>query len=291
VFERFTDRARKCMGLARENAQRLNHHYIGPEHFLLGCIEEGSGIAANVLKNQDVTYAACFKAVTEVVGESSTTVTMGHLPFTPRGKLVLEGASAAAQHMKLNYIGTEHLLLGVIGGPENRAVHALTKLNVDLGVIVAEIEEMMGVTLSDKKIKCGTCDDHACACPPQEKASVNFDDYQKFTRSMAVYPGAGTGNYDAMCYVALKGAGECGEFAEKLGKHMRKQGSINAISRDEMPPEFRLELAKELGDRLWYVAGAASELGYTLSEVAQINIDKLTSRKKRGVIVGEGDNR
>jgi len=142
--------------------------------------------------------------------------------------------------------------------------------------------------VSEKKIKCAT-HDHDCVCPTE--SSTTFDGYQTFTRSTAVYPGAGTGNYDAMCYVALKGAGECGEFAEKLGKYMRKKGSINAISRDQMDEAFRLELAKELGDRLWYIAGAASELGYSLSEIAAINIEKLTSRKERGVLVGEGDNR
>ena len=120
---------------------------------------------------------------------------------------------------------------------------------------------------------------------------MKFDDYQEFTRSTAIYPGAGTGSFEAIVYCALKGAGEAGEFCEKLGKLMRNQGSIDALSRENMSEEFRLAVAHELGDRLWYIAGAAFELGFKLSEIAELNRDKLSDRKTRGVIDGEGDNR
>ena len=118
-----------------------------------------------------------------------------------------------------------------------------------------------------------------------------FDRYQEFTDSVAIYPGAGNGSVDAMTYVALKMNGEAGEFAEKLGKRIRKGKSITAINRSEMADEFKLELVKELGDVLWYVSQAASELGYSLSDVARINVEKLSSRKERGVLDGKGDNR
>lgn len=121
--------------------------------------------------------------------------------------------------------------------------------------------------------------------------SLSFEDYQKFTATTAMYPGAGTGNYEAMTYVSLKGGGETGEWLEKLGKAMRGGGSIDAISRKNMPQDLRTGLAKELGDRLWYIAQSASELGYTLEEIARMNMDKLSSRKARGVIHGDGDDR
>ena len=124
-----------------------------------------------------------------------------------------------------------------------------------------------------------------------ESACNVFNDYQEFTLETAIYPGAGTGSYEAIVYTALKGGGECGEFLEKLGKHMRKQGSITALNRAALGDDLRLALAKELGDRLWYIAAGARELGYTMSEIASINIDKLLSRRERGVIVGEGDDR
>lgn len=118
-----------------------------------------------------------------------------------------------------------------------------------------------------------------------------FDEYQEFTGSTAMYPGCGTGNFEAITYCALKGGGENGEWQEKLGKAMRGAGTITALSRENMTEEFRVALAKELGDRLWYVSQAAAEIGYSLSDIAKLNVEKLSSRKERGVIHGDGDNR
>lgn len=273
MFDRFTDRSRKVMGIARQEAQRFNHQYMGSEHLLLALAAEGSGIAANVLRNLGVDSSKIMIAVEKLIQPGPTMVTMGQLPFTPRCKRVLELASESASNLRHNYIGTEHLLLGLLREREGTGAKALEDLGLKLEDVRREILEVLGG------------DD------PVSTAPKTFDQYQEFTGSTAVYPGAGTGNYDAVVYCALKGAGECGEFAEKLGKRMRKQGSINAISRSAMDDEFRLDLAKELGDRLWYISQAATELGYTLAEIAQINVTKLTSRKDRGVIVGEGDNR
>jgi ATP-dependent Clp protease ATP-binding subunit ClpA/NTP pyrophosphatase (non-canonical NTP hydrolase) len=313
VFDRFTDRSRKIMGLARQHAQKRNHHYIGTEHILLGIAEESSGVAANVLRNLGASK------------DGPTMISMGQLPFTPRCKKMLELSGDAATKLRHNYIGTEHLLLGLVRENEGAGAVALQKLNISTDAVVAEVYELVGATPPAKKkrhgtIKCGTCAGHrfyqhdlrqgsshddTCVCDYEvgspddpdyadmvyHEAGAFFDRYQEFTGSTAIYPGAGTGGFDAMTYVALKGAGECGEFAEKLGKRMRKKGDIKAISRVSMDDEFKLELAKELGDRLWYISQAATELGFKLSDIVRINVDKLTSRKQRGVLDGKGDNR
>ena len=103
MFDRFTDRARKVMGLARQEAQRLNHEYIGTEHILLGLVQEGSGVAANVLKNLDIDLSKVRKEVEKMVKTGPSMVTMGQLPFTPRAKKVLEFAMSEARRMGLEY--------------------------------------------------------------------------------------------------------------------------------------------------------------------------------------------
>jgi NTP pyrophosphatase (non-canonical NTP hydrolase) len=104
-------------------------------------------------------------------------------------------------------------------------------------------------------------------------------DYQKFTESIAIYPGHSTGNEQALSYVALGLAGESGEVADKIKKYLR-DGALD-----------HLAVAKELGDVFWYATQLAYELGFTVEQILQINIDKLTSRKERGVLQGSGDNR
>jgi len=262
------------MGLARQEAQRYHHQYIGTEHFLLGLIQADGGTAHEVLRNLDVCVGRIQTEVEKLTSEGPTMVTMGQLPFTPRAKRALELSSDAACELEHNYIGTEHLLLGLIREGEGAGAQALLNLGLTPQALHTEVMETLGVVTTYRK-----------------EASTQFDGYQKFSQEMAVYPGAGTGSFEAITYCALKGGGECGEFLEKLGKHMRKQGSITALNRAALGEDLRLALAKELGDRLWYIAAAAGELGYTLSEIADINIEKLLSRRERGVIVGEGDDR
>jgi NTP pyrophosphatase (non-canonical NTP hydrolase) len=112
---------------------------------------------------------------------------------------------------------------------------------------------------------------------------LSFTDYQLQTAETAIYPGAGTGNISALVYVAL-GLGESGEVQGKVKKILRDNAGV-------ITDEARTEIAKELGDILWYVARAADEIGYSLEVVAQGNLDKLNSRKERGVLTGSGDNR
>ncbi len=144
MFDRFTDRARKVMGLAKAEAQRLNHEYIGTEHILLGLVQEGSGVAANVLKNMSIDLKRIRTEIEKIVKGSPTMVTQGNLPFTPRAKKVLELAVEEASNLGHNYIGTEHLLLGLIKENEGIAARVLLNLGVKLEEVRDEILEFLG---------------------------------------------------------------------------------------------------------------------------------------------------
>lgn len=147
MFDRFTDRARKVMGLARQEAQRLNHEYIGTEHILLGLVQEGSGVAANVLKNLDIDLRKIRQEVEKIVKTGPSMVTMGQLPFTPRAKKVLELALEEASHLGHNYIGTEHILLGLIKEQDGKAAKVLQNLGVKLDTVREEVLDFLGAEL------------------------------------------------------------------------------------------------------------------------------------------------
>ena len=149
MFDRFTDRARKVMGLARQEAQRFNHQYIGTEHILLGLIQEGSGVAANVLRNLDVDPEKIRVEVEKIVQDGPTMATLGQLPFTPRAKKVLELASEEATNLRHNYIGTEHLLLGLIRENEGVAAQVLMNLGLKLEEVREEVLELLGADMSN----------------------------------------------------------------------------------------------------------------------------------------------
>ncbi|HEX5135755.1 MAG TPA: Clp protease N-terminal domain-containing protein [Planctomycetota bacterium] len=144
MFDRFTDRARKVMGLSRQEAQRFNHDYIGTEHILLGLIQEGSGVAADVLKNLDVDPKRIRQEIEKLVSHGTTMVTMGQLPFTPRAKKVLELVLEEAQRLGHNYIGTEHLLLGLVREEKGIAGQALRSLNLLVEDVREEVRELLG---------------------------------------------------------------------------------------------------------------------------------------------------
>ncbi len=147
MFDRFTDRARKVMSIARQEAQRLNHEYIGTEHILLGLIQEGSGVAASVLKNLDVDLEKIRREVEKIVKHGPSMVTMGQLPFTPRAKKVLELSVEEAQNLGHNYIGTEHLLLGLIHENDGVAAQVLQNLNLRLDDVREEVLELLGADM------------------------------------------------------------------------------------------------------------------------------------------------
>jgi ATP-dependent Clp protease ATP-binding subunit ClpC len=144
MFDRFTDRARKVMGLARQEAQRFNHDYIGTEHILLGLVQEGSGVAASVLKNLDIDLKKIRQEVEKLVSTGTTMVTMGQLPFTPRAKKVLELSLEEASNLGHTYIGTEHLLLGLIRESEGIAAQVLRNLKVKVEDVREEVLELLG---------------------------------------------------------------------------------------------------------------------------------------------------
>ncbi|MEM1027471.1 MAG: ATP-dependent Clp protease ATP-binding subunit [Planctomycetota bacterium] len=144
MFERFTDRARKVMALANQEAQRFNHEYIGTEHILLGLVKEGSGVGANVLKNLDVDLRKVRLEVEKLVKSGPDMVTMGKLPQTPRAKKVIEYAIEEARHLNHNYVGTEHLLLGLLREHEGVAAQVLMNLGLKLEEVREEVLNLLG---------------------------------------------------------------------------------------------------------------------------------------------------
>ena len=144
MYERFTDRARKVVILAREEATRLNHDYIGPEHLLLGLLRTGEGVAAEALTALGLELAAIRREIEKEVQQGPSQLTVGEVPFTPRSKKVIELAMDEARAMGHNYIGTEHLLLGLIREEEGVAARVLQNLGVDLKKVRQITMELLG---------------------------------------------------------------------------------------------------------------------------------------------------
>ncbi len=144
MYERFTDRARKVMQLANQEAQRFNHEYIGTEHVLLGLIKEGSGVAANVLKNMDADLRKIRLEVEKIVQSGPPTAVPGKLPQTPRVKKVVEYAMEEARNLNHNYVGTEHILLGLLREQEGVAAQVLMNLGLKLEDVREEVLSLLG---------------------------------------------------------------------------------------------------------------------------------------------------
>ena len=144
MYERFTDRARKVMQLANQEAQRFNHEYIGTEHILLGLVKEGSGVAANVLKNLDVDLRKIRLEVEKLVQSGPEMVTIGKLPQTPRAKKVIEYSMEEARNLNHNYVGTEHILLGLLREQEGVAAQVLMNLGLKLDDVREEVLNLLG---------------------------------------------------------------------------------------------------------------------------------------------------
>jgi ATP-dependent Clp protease ATP-binding subunit ClpC len=144
MYERFTDRARKVMQLANQEAQRFNHEYIGTEHILLGLVKEGTGVAANVLKNLDIDLRKIRLEVEKIVQAGPDMVTMGKLPQTPRAKKVIEYSIEEARTLNHNYVGTEHLLLGLLREQEGVAAQVLMNLGLKLEDVREEVLNLLG---------------------------------------------------------------------------------------------------------------------------------------------------
>ncbi|HYI62558.1 MAG TPA: ATP-dependent Clp protease ATP-binding subunit [Acidimicrobiales bacterium] len=142
MFERFTDRARRVVVLAQEEARLLNHNYIGTEHILLGLIHEGEGVAAKALESLGISLEAVRKQVEEIIGQGTQSPS-GHIPFTPRAKKVLELSLREALQLGHNYIGTEHILLGLIREGEGVAAQVLVKLGADLSRVRQQVIQLL----------------------------------------------------------------------------------------------------------------------------------------------------
>ena len=142
LFERFTDRARRVVVLAQEEARLLNHSYIGTEHILLGLIHEGEGVAAKALESLNISLEAVRAQVEEIIGQGGSSPS-GHIPFTPRAKKVLELSLREALQLGHNYIGTEHILLGLLREGEGVATQVLVKLGADLGKVRQQVIQLL----------------------------------------------------------------------------------------------------------------------------------------------------
>src|SRR6201992_2580700 len=142
MFERFTDRARRAVVLAQEEARMLNHNYIGTEHILLGLIHEGEGVAAKALESLGIALEGVRQQVEEIIGQGQQAPS-GHIPFTPRAKKVLELSLREALQLGHNYIGTEHILLGLIREGEGVAAQVLVKLGADLNKVRQQVIQLL----------------------------------------------------------------------------------------------------------------------------------------------------
>jgi ATP-dependent Clp protease ATP-binding subunit ClpC len=142
MFERFTDRARRVIVLAQEEARMLHHGYVGTEHLLLGLIHEGEGVAAKALESLGISLDAVRQQVEEIIGRGQQAPS-GHIPFTPRAKKVLELSLRESLQLGHNYIGTEHILLGLIREGDGVAAQVLVRLGADLNLVRHEVIQLI----------------------------------------------------------------------------------------------------------------------------------------------------
>jgi ATP-dependent Clp protease ATP-binding subunit ClpA len=141
MFERFTERARRVVVFAQEEARDLNHNYIGTEHLLLGLLRDAGSVAGRALRELDISQDAAREQVTEIIGRGKRAPS-GHIPFTPRAKKVLELSLREALQLNHNYIGTEHILLGLVGEGEGVAAQVLVKLGGSLSRVRDKVIEL-----------------------------------------------------------------------------------------------------------------------------------------------------
>src|SRR2546421_8459566 len=151
MYEHFTDRARKVMQLANQEAQRVNHEYIGTEHLLLGIVREESGSAAIILKNLDIDLRKIRMEIEKIVVCGPNAVTMAKLPRTPRAKKVIEYAIEEARDLNHNYVGTEHLLLGLLREHDGVAAQVLMNLGLKLEEVREEVLNLLGAGVESEE--------------------------------------------------------------------------------------------------------------------------------------------
>jgi len=184
MYAKFTDRARKVMQLANQEAQRFNHEYIGTEHVLLGLVKEGSGVAANVLRNLDVDLRKIRLEVEKLIQSGPDPVEIGRLPQTPRAKKVIEYAMEEARKLNHNYVGTEHILLGLIGVRDGVAAQVLKNLGLTAEGIRQEVLNLLahGIKGADQAERGGS--ESRGSIPPvpvSHDTKIGGSMYAKFT--------------------------------------------------------------------------------------------------------------
>jgi len=165
VFERFTERARRVVVLAQEEAGMLNHNYIGTEHILLGLIHEGEGVAAKALESLGISLEAVRRQVEEIIGQGQSAPT-GHIPFTPRAKKVLELSMREALQLGHDDIGTEHILLGLVREGEGVGAQVLLGSGVSLERVRGEVVTLLGSLAGEaEEVSVGTPRHEEPLCP------------------------------------------------------------------------------------------------------------------------------
>jgi len=191
-FERYTDRARRAVTLAQDEARGLGHNYLGTEHLLLGLLAEGQGIAWRVLDHLDVSAAAARGQVEAIIGRGHGTTT-GPIPFTPRGKKVLELARKEAKRLCHNYIGTEHLLLGLVREGEGVAAQVLAGLGADRARVVEEVTQVLaGGPPVSRARRAFIMDELTALFDEVERLQAEVERLQALLRRHGIQPDGGT---------------------------------------------------------------------------------------------------
>src|SRR5689334_3916037 len=176
MFERFTDRARRVVVLAQEEARMLSHNYIGTEHILLGLIHEGEGVAAKALESLDISLEAVRAQVEEIIGQGQQAPS-GHIPFTPRAKTVLELSLREALQLGHSYIGTEHILLGLIREGEGVAAQVLQKLGADLNRVRQQVIQLLSGFQGKEAAGAGAVSGQGAAAAEAPSSSLVLDQF------------------------------------------------------------------------------------------------------------------
>src|SRR5438093_781767 len=246
MFERFTDRARRVVVLAQEEARMLNHNYIGTEHILLGLIHEGEGVAAKALESLGISLDAVRQQVEEIIGQGQQAPS-GHIPFTPRAKKVLELSLREALQLGHNYIGTEHILLGLIREGDGVAAQVLVKLGADLNRVRQQVIQLLHGYQGKEPASAGTAAESA------PSTSLVLD---QFGRNLT--QGAGEGAIDAASILKPMlargelqtiGATTLDEYRKYLEKDAALERRFQPIQVAEPTISHTIEILKGLRDR------------------------------------------
>lgn len=274
MYERFTDRARKIFQLANQEALRFHHEYIGTEHVLLGMIKEGSGVAAHVLKSLMIDPRKIRLECEKLMRSGPDMVTLGKLPQTPRVKKVVEHAMEEAMGLQHNYVGTEHVLLGLIREQEGIASQVLTSCGLTAEMIRKEVLTVIGADQDQ---------------PPKiEVRGPSMDSIHAFFDEMVR-----THDQNRIKYTLRSEMGEDAyhEAAGRLGAHVRLLHGVFTVQTEsgELLDAFKktcyygsdldmTNVKEECGDVLWGIQLICDEMGWTLDDVISANVEKLKAR-------------